>query len=699
MTEDPIVPNMPEPASDEAAGKEPSQPTENAPQAETSPESAPQPHSSKHDESLSELRQALESQEKSARKSGGLFHRITGLLRGQPTAPLRGTGSAAAERGKKVEQPEGEVPDDLITGRLGGPAENAPLQETPASPAMPESWEGVSGETGDLEVPGLLQAQELPELDETLPQEYDALTFSSLAGQAEEEAEPDWMAEIRQEAAGEEAATDAFGERVRSSEETPPSAQPGEEPPAPHSGSGPLSFITGLLRGSEARRRREAGEEISDDIVSGRLDRSLGRTSKESEPAPDAPLTLEEFLAQEPPAAQPGQEEAESAFDFSQFMLEEDAGPGQAQDQVQNQFGLEELDSRFEQLGNEPPTLTTEPLPPLETQAPPELTPEDEKLLWGDTGALNPDATSEIPSFAPEDVWGGPETGTLRPAEPPATPPSLTSDEYASIFLTGEGLPPAPEAGFTQDNLLRDALVNAPEQQEDALSISAIRKIALEDYQEPVEGAPVQAVVEAAAPAAGEIAVPQAVPEKKPAFSLRRWYASLTPIQKFLAIEALVVAVVLLVLLPYYFYRVLPSRAPVAVAPEPTYLVPRPLAADLPFPIGLTLPGGWNFTVQKSNFVKGQWQPLTAEWLEGTELRRVIALPWNAQTEAVIHTFQPGDEVMINLSNGDKVTYKVSEVKRVPVSDTTIYNDSSPSLIVILYQEKATERWVVFSKP
>ena len=94
------------------------------------------------------------------------------------------------------------------------------------------------------------------------------------------------------------------------------------------------------------------------------------------------------------------------------------------------------------------------------------------------------------------------------------------------------------------------------------------------------------------------------------------------------------------------------------------------------------------------------WRPAQSEWLEGTELRRVVALPWNRQTEAVVRSFQAGDEIELELSNSDTIKYTVERIGQVSVEDTSIYSDVTPSLIVILYtdEKEMRERWVVFCK-
>jgi len=116
------------------------------------------------------------------------------------------------------------------------------------------------------------------------------------------------------------------------------------------------------------------------------------------------------------------------------------------------------------------------------------------------------------------------------------------------------------------------------------------------------------------------------------------------------------------------------------------------------YPVGMKLPGGWYFDIQKSYMENGVWKPQAAEWLEGSSLRRVIAIPWNEQTEAVVRTFTKGDKIQLYLSNNDLVAYQVTEVKQVSVNDTEILSSVKPSLLIILYQAKTETRWVVIAE-
>ena len=117
------------------------------------------------------------------------------------------------------------------------------------------------------------------------------------------------------------------------------------------------------------------------------------------------------------------------------------------------------------------------------------------------------------------------------------------------------------------------------------------------------------------------------------------------------------------------------------------------------YPSSLKLPGGWVFALQESTIKDGLWEPVAAEYLKGTTVRRVVAIPWSKQTEAVITTFEKGDEILLFMNNNDIKGYQVQEVKEIPREDTSIFTDTRSSLVVILYNPEAASRWVVISKP
>lgn len=118
-----------------------------------------------------------------------------------------------------------------------------------------------------------------------------------------------------------------------------------------------------------------------------------------------------------------------------------------------------------------------------------------------------------------------------------------------------------------------------------------------------------------------------------------------------------------------------------------------------PIPSGLILPGGWSFTLRSGVMVDGEWNPKTSEWLMGTEVRRVVALQWNKQLEAVVRSFEAGDVITLQMSNGDSFPYKVLTVSEIPVEDTSMLYDVRPTLAVILIKPDAEKRWIVVAEP
>jgi hypothetical protein len=127
-------------------------------------------------------------------------------------------------------------------------------------------------------------------------------------------------------------------------------------------------------------------------------------------------------------------------------------------------------------------------------------------------------------------------------------------------------------------------------------------------------------------------------------------------------------------------------------------MVPTVDMADRIYPTGIKLTGGWFIYLQKGELKEGQWNPQSSEWLAGTEVRRLIAIPWTKQSEAVIRSMQPGDPIELFMSNNDILEYKVDSVEKLPRNQTDVMTGKTPSLAVILYQQDAPDRWVVVCK-
>jgi hypothetical protein len=209
-----------------------------------------------------------------------------------------------------------------------------------------------------------------------------------------------------------------------------------------------------------------------------------------------------------------------------------------------------------------------------------------------------------------------------------------------------------------------------PEQKEAVTDFESMRGVALEGYDE--------AAVET---------------EAKPAVSgrrkLRMVFKTLKPIDRFMIFGALFLifaaAVAALGLRTYN------SLQPADITPEPTQ--------DLPIPVRVTLPGGWEFKLSRGRVVNGRWSPSGAEWLEGTEVCRWVALPWSLQLEAVVRTLKLEDPIDLTMSNADQLKYKVQSIQNVPVDEIDSLVGKNMCLLLILVNEDSDTRWVVTATP
>jgi hypothetical protein len=140
------------------------------------------------------------------------------------------------------------------------------------------------------------------------------------------------------------------------------------------------------------------------------------------------------------------------------------------------------------------------------------------------------------------------------------------------------------------------------------------------------------------------------------------------------------------------WFRSLQQAPLIAVRP------PTPIPMDgMPYPTGLRMTGGWFFFLQPSTIENGHWAPVTSEWLDGSELRRVVALPWTRQLEAVVQSLVDGDTIELHMSNGDVLSFLVEETAQVDREDVSIFSSNTPSLALVLFKEGDDRRWVVIA--
>jgi len=120
---------------------------------------------------------------------------------------------------------------------------------------------------------------------------------------------------------------------------------------------------------------------------------------------------------------------------------------------------------------------------------------------------------------------------------------------------------------------------------------------------------------------------------------------------------------------------------------------------NLPYPKALVLPGGIQFNLGRGVITDGKWNPKGAEWLQGTEICRWVAIPWSAQLEAVVGTFTQTDTIDLIMSNNDKLTYTVNSRREMTLEEMQVLDQNSPCLLLVLAKQDSEKRWVVTALP
>ncbi|MAT44901.1 MAG: hypothetical protein CL609_21425 [Anaerolineaceae bacterium] len=180
----------------------------------------------------------------------------------------------------------------------------------------------------------------------------------------------------------------------------------------------------------------------------------------------------------------------------------------------------------------------------------------------------------------------------------------------------------------------------------------------------------------------------------------KNWIQTLSTAEKILMFLSVIISITVLVAISMVAFEWNLNRDRNATPPETLEVM-----SDMEiYPTGLQLPGGWFFflkqgQIQQSGSI-GKWEPEGAEWLAGTTIRRVVAIPWSKQAEAVVLSLENGDEIRLFLNNNEVNSFYVEEIKTVEydnVRDTMI--DTQPSLAVILYRDDKADRLVIIARP
>ncbi len=105
------------------------------------------------------------------------------------------------------------------------------------------------------------------------------------------------------------------------------------------------------------------------------------------------------------------------------------------------------------------------------------------------------------------------------------------------------------------------------------------------------------------------------------------------------------------------------------------------------------------FVLQQGKVEKeGTWNPQGPEWLAGTEVRRVLALPLAQIMDLFV---QPGDQVTLRTRNGRVVIYPVTQALNLTPNQIEAFMSLSPSVIITLFdpgQVNSPERPVIIGE-
>jgi hypothetical protein len=144
----------------------------------------------------------------------------------------------------------------------------------------------------------------------------------------------------------------------------------------------------------------------------------------------------------------------------------------------------------------------------------------------------------------------------------------------------------------------------------------------------------------------------------------------------------------------------LPPPTALPPTPTPTFLLGSGKPADdNRDPASIEIAGRL-FILSKGQVGKeGAWRPNGPEWLAGTEVRRVFAVPYTQLQDV---TVQANDEILVRTRGGQVLTYFVRDVVKLLANQIEVFNSLRPSLVVALPMQagdvSAVERQLIFGE-
>ena len=141
----------------------------------------------------------------------------------------------------------------------------------------------------------------------------------------------------------------------------------------------------------------------------------------------------------------------------------------------------------------------------------------------------------------------------------------------------------------------------------------------------------------------------------------------------------------------------LPGSLPPTATPYALVLDNAGVPTDPTDPVSISF-ANIAFSLGVANLEDGAWQPAVAEWLPGTALRRVIAIPYTQEVGQAVEQLSYDAPLSLRLLSGEVVIYHMREVQRPQRHEIEILNALTPSLVVILHGERAGQRWVLVAE-
>ena len=128
----------------------------------------------------------------------------------------------------------------------------------------------------------------------------------------------------------------------------------------------------------------------------------------------------------------------------------------------------------------------------------------------------------------------------------------------------------------------------------------------------------------------------------------------------------------------------IPTEVPTNTPPSNQVLYSSGKAADEPTSPASIEIAGRRFVVLEGEVdgKSGVWQPSGVEWLRGTVVRKVFAIP-QEMIEGISLT--SGDPIQVRYRNGYTVTYALTQSTQVIVDQIELLRSNKPSIVILVY--------------